>query len=154
MPDLIRYTLVQFNSVQQIISTVSIEQKNLKTLKRQHHNLSESANQISILQDDAHLYKLIPFQQKLEQNNLYPLKATQVEIFQVNVGKMCNQVCKHCHVDAGPDRKEIMTRETMKQCLEALRNNPSLKTVDLTGGNRVVNKAFMNYMEGKNSRGY
>ena len=57
---------------------------------------------------------------------LFPLKATGVEIFQVNVGKMCNQVCKHCHVDAGPDRKEIMTRETMQLCLNIL-NNTDIK---------------------------
>ena len=126
---------------------MSIEKTNLKTLKRQHHNLAESANQISILQDDAHLYKLVPFQQKLEENNLYPLKATQVEIFQVNVGKMCNQVCKHCHVDAGPDRKEIMTRETMQQCLDALMQNISLKTVDLTGGAPEMNPDFRWFVE-------
>jgi len=119
----------------------------MKTLKRQHHNLAESSAQISILQDDAHLYKLVPFQQKLEENNLYPLKATGVEVFQVNVGKMCNQVCKHCHVDAGPDRKEIMTRETMQQCLEALINNPFLKTVDLTGGAPEMNPDFRWFVE-------
>jgi len=119
----------------------------MKTLKRQHHNLADSSAQISILQDDAHLYKLVPFQQKLEEKNLYPLKATGVEIFQVNVGKMCNQVCKHCHVDAGPDRKEIMTRETMGQCLEALRNNTSLKTVDLTGGAPEMNPDFRWFVE-------
>jgi radical SAM/Cys-rich protein len=119
----------------------------MKTLKRQHHNLAESSAQISILQDDAHLYKLVPFQQKLEENNLYPLKATGVEVFQVNVGKMCNQVCKHCHVDAGPDRKEIMTRETMKQCLKALINNPSLKTADLTGGAPEMNPDFRWFVE-------
>ncbi len=110
-----------------------VNEKNLKSLKRQHHNLAESANQISILEDDAHLYRLVPFQQKMEESNLYPLKAREIEVFQVNVGKMCNQVCKHCHVDAGPDRKEIMTRETMQLSLEALMNNPSLITVGLTG---------------------
>ncbi len=139
--------LYNCNSIQQIISIVRIEKKNLKTLKRQHHNLADAGNQISILQDDAHLYKLVPFQQKLEENNLYPLKATQVEIFQVNVGKMCNQVCKHCHVDAGPDRKEIMTKETMQQCLDALMKNPSLKTVDLTGGAPEMNPDFRWFVE-------
>jgi MoaA/NifB/PqqE/SkfB family radical SAM enzyme len=53
----------------------------------------------------------------LEQNkeiNLNPLQPTNLEVFQINLGKMCNQVCTHCHVDAGPDRKEIMTKETME----------------------------------------
>ncbi|HVE60559.1 MAG TPA: hypothetical protein VNA26_01980, partial [Chitinophagaceae bacterium] len=119
----------------------------IKTLKRQHHNLADSSIQISILQDDAHLYKLIPFQQKLEENSLFPLKPTGIEIFQVNVGKMCNQVCKHCHVDAGPDRKEIMTRQTMQICLNALMQNPFLKTVDLTGGAPEMNPDFRWFVE-------
>ncbi len=55
-----------------------------------------------------------------------PLTPTETAIFQVNIGKMCNQVCRHCHVDAGPDRKEIMTQETMQQCLDGLKDNPSL----------------------------
>ena len=49
------------------------------------------------------------FHDLLKKQNLYPLNTTSLDILQINVGKMCNQVCKHCHVDAGPDRKEIMT---------------------------------------------
>jgi radical SAM/Cys-rich protein len=123
------------------------EKNNLKTLKRQHHDLSNSEVQIGILEDEQHLYHLVPFQQKLEEANLFPLKPTEIEIFQVNVGKMCNQVCKHCHVDAGPDRKEIMTRETMQLCLNALMNNTSLKTVDLTGGAPEMNPDFRWFVE-------
>lgn len=121
--------------------------KNRGSLKRQHHQLADATAQVSILQDDQYLYKLVPFQQKLEESGLYPLKPTGVQIFQVNVGKMCNQVCKHCHVDAGPDRKEIMTRETMQQCLDALRNSPSLKIVDLTGGAPEMNPNFRWFVE-------
>lgn len=120
---------------------------NLKTLQRQHHQLADASAQVSILQDDEHLYKLIPFQQKLEESGLYPLVSTGIEVFQVNVGKMCNQVCKHCHVDAGPDRKEIMTKETMQQCLNALRKNPLLRTVDLTGGAPEMNPHFRWFVE-------
>jgi radical SAM/Cys-rich protein len=54
---------------------------------------------------------------------------------------MCNQVCKHCHVDAGPDRKEIMTLETMQLCLVAIQN-PTIKIVDLTGGAPELNPNF------------
>lgn len=114
----------------------------MKTLQRQQHGLADASAQVSILQDDQHLYKLIPFQQKLEESNLFPLKPSQIEVFQVNIGKMCNQVCKHCHVDAGPDRKEIMTIETMEQCLEALKKHPGLKIVDLTGGAPEMNPNF------------
>ncbi len=119
----------------------------MKTLNKLHHQLAESSAQLAILDDDAHLYSLVPFQQKLEQHNLFPLMATAVSIFQVNVGKMCNQVCKHCHVDAGPDRKEIMTRDTMQLCLKALAANPSLHTVDLTGGAPEMNPDFRWFVE-------
>ena len=122
----------------------------MKSLKSQGSILADSHEQIEILEhgqnhDDA--FMLVPFQQKLEDIGLYPLKPTGIEIFQVNVGKMCNQVCKHCHVDAGPDRKEIMTRETMQQCIEVIRNNPSLKTVDLTGGAPEMNPDFRWFVE-------
>jgi radical SAM/Cys-rich protein len=60
---------------------------------------------------------------------------------------MCNQTCKHCHVDAGPDRKEIMTRVTMEQCLHALRANPDLQTVDLTGGAPEMHPDFRWFVE-------
>ncbi|MEO6667871.1 MAG: arsenosugar biosynthesis radical SAM (seleno)protein ArsS, partial [Ferruginibacter sp.] len=92
-------------------------------------------------------FALVPFQQKLEQSNLYPLRPTQVEIFQVNIGKMCNQTCGHCHVDAGPDRKEIMTKETMQQCIDVLKQNPELKTVDITGGAPEMNPNFRWFIE-------
>lgn len=120
---------------------------NRRSLQRQQHPLADAKAQVSLLQDDQHLYRMIPFQQKLEESGLYPLRPTGVEIFQVNVGKMCNQVCRHCHVDAGPDRREIMTRETMEQCLDALRRNPSLKKVDITGGAPEMNPHFRWFVE-------
>jgi radical SAM/Cys-rich protein len=55
-------------------------------------------------------------------------------ILQINVGKWCNQTCKHCHVDAGPLKKEAMSMEIAQQCLKILEENPSLTTLDLTGG--------------------
>ncbi len=120
------------------------KQKEAKTsLLYQHNQLADVHVQLNILEHGQTAdYALIPFQQKLEESGLLPLKPTGIQIFQVNVGKMCNQVCKHCHVDAGPDRKEIMTQETMEQCLTALRNNPSLQTVDLTGGAPEMNPHF------------
>jgi radical SAM/Cys-rich protein len=120
----------------------------MKSLKAQHNILSDSSEQIQILEHGTNGdFALVPFQQKLEESGLFPLKPTGIQIFQVNVGKMCNQVCKHCHVDAGPDRKEIMTVETMQQCLEALKNNPLLRTVDLTGGAPEMNPDFRWFVE-------
>jgi len=120
----------------------------MKSLKAQHSILADAHEQLEILEHGvANDFVLVPFQQKLEESGLYPLKPTGIQIFQVNVGKMCNQVCKHCHVDAGPDRKEIMTRETMQQCLDALKNNPQLQTVDLTGGAPEMNPDFRWFAE-------
>jgi radical SAM/Cys-rich protein len=122
----------------------------MKSLKASSNKLSDVHEQLEVLENGTHpedLYRIIPFQQKLEESGLYPLKATQVEILQINVGKMCNQVCKHCHVDAGPDRKEIMTIDTMQQCIDVIKNNPSLKTVDLTGGAPEMNPDFRWFVE-------
>jgi radical SAM/Cys-rich protein len=121
----------------------------MKTLKAQHHLLADTLEQVEILEHgtSGHAYSLVPFQQKLEADGLFPLKPVQLEVFQVNLGKMCNQVCRHCHVDAGPDRREIMTRETMQQCLEILSGNPSFKTVDLTGGAPEMNPDFRWFVE-------
>jgi radical SAM/Cys-rich protein len=74
----------------------------------------------------------VSFKEKLKQNDL-DLHTTEVEILQVNVGKLCNQACKHCHVDASPTRTEIMQRETIDACLEVLREN-KIPTLDITGG--------------------
>ena len=120
----------------------------MKSLQAQHSLLANAREQIEILEHgDRDNFSLIPFQQKLETTNLFPLNATGITVFQVNLGKMCNQVCKHCHVDAGPDRKEIMSRETMQQCLVALKNNPQLTTVDLTGGAPEMNPDFRWFVE-------
>ena len=51
-----------------------------------------------------------PFEEKMRTAGLDPLRAIGIAVFQINVGKLCNQACHHCHVDAGPDRKEVMGR--------------------------------------------
>ncbi|MEO6549028.1 MAG: arsenosugar biosynthesis radical SAM (seleno)protein ArsS [Ferruginibacter sp.] len=115
----------------------------MKSLKAQHNILANASSQIEIIEHgQTGDFALIPFQEKLEQSNLYPLKPMQVEILQLNIGKMCNQTCRHCHVDAGPDRKEIMTKETMQQCIEVLQKYEQLTTVDLTGGAPEMNPDF------------
>ncbi len=112
----------------------------MKSLKAMFHELADSEHQLEILEKDPERFP--PFASKLKNIGLLPLKPTAVEVFQVNMGKMCNQVCKHCHVDAGPDRKEIMTKETMQQCLDVIAANPSLKIIDLTGGAPEMNPHF------------
>ena len=84
----------------------------------------------------------ITFQDKLTGAGLWPLMATGIETLQVNVGKRCNQACKHCHVEAGPNRTESMTRETAGQVIDALRRHPDIKTLDITGGAPELNPNF------------
>ncbi len=61
------------------------------------------------------------------------LRSNAIDTLQVNVGKLCNQACKHCHVDASPRRTEIMSRETVEDCLNVLRKY-EIPTLDITGG--------------------
>jgi radical SAM/Cys-rich protein len=86
------------------------------------------------------------FNQKLKSCNEFPLKPSGIEIFQMNIGYMCNQTCKHCHVDAGPDRKEIMTKETMEECLTLIAKY-KFPTIDLTGGAPEMNPNFRWFVE-------
>lgn len=116
----------------------------MKTLLRQHDPLASSDRQLEILSGCAS--GGAPFEQRLAKHGLLPLKPTGIEILQVNVGKQCNQTCRHCHVDAGPDRKEMMSRETFEQCLEVLRKNP-VSTVDITGGAPEIHPLFRWFVE-------
>lgn len=109
------------------------------TLKKSRHPFSISDYQINILEN--RIKKPISFKDKLKEIGLFPLKPWELTIFQINIGKMCNQTCNHCHVDAGPDREEIMTHETMEQCIHAMKQGP-FSTVDLTGGAPEKNPNF------------
>ena len=84
---------------------------------------------------------MIGFEEKLVQIGQWPLKAAGVETLQVNVGKLCNQTCRHCHVDAGPTRTEIMPREIADLVVSVLRRY-DIKTVDITGGAPELNPNF------------
>ena len=90
------------------------------------------------------------FHEKL--HGLHPLRATAISVLQINVGKLCNQTCRHCHVDAGPDRREIMTPETADQCLAAL-DRSDVRTVDITGGAPELAPVFRPLVLGAKERG-
>ena len=80
------------------------------------------------------------------------LRAGEIEIFQINLGKLCNMTCRHCHVDAGPDRgSEVMDRATVEACLRAL-DRTRAHTVDLTGGAPELNPHFRKLVEECSSR--
>ena len=71
-----------------------------------------------------------------------------VEIFQLNIGKLCNQTCSHCHVDAGPDKKkENMSRADLERCLEIIASVPSIHSVDITGGAPEMHPDFRWFVE-------
>lgn len=118
-----------------------------KSLKARHNELSKTERQLEILEGGLFRSGELPyFRDKIAASGNFPLKPKKLEILQINVGYMCNQVCEHCHVDAGPDRKEIMTLETMKQCLEVIRNTGA-HTLDLTGGAPEMNPNFRWFVE-------
>lgn len=120
----------------------------IKSLKSQKHTYADPLIQLDVLQQSVRQGERYPaFADRLKGYGLFPLRPTGITILQVNLGKMCNQTCKHCHVDAGPDRKEIMTRDTMRLCLEALQHAPETNTVDLTGGAPEMNPDFRWFVE-------
>ncbi|WP_299338773.1 arsenosugar biosynthesis radical SAM (seleno)protein ArsS [uncultured Psychroserpens sp.] len=118
-----------------------------QSLHKKGSDLAQSNRQLEILSNGIFQNGDLPkFKDKISETNQFPLKAKQLEILQINVGYMCNQVCEHCHVDAGPDRKEIMTRDTMLQCLEVIKNSGA-HTLDLTGGAPEMNPDFRWFVE-------
>ncbi|GAA4238612.1 arsenosugar biosynthesis radical SAM protein ArsS [Postechiella marina] len=118
-----------------------------KSLQKRDSDLANSNRQLEILSNGIFKNGELPtFKDKISETGQFPLKAKKLEILQINVGYMCNQVCDHCHVDAGPDRKEIMTRDTMRQCLEVIKNTGA-HTLDLTGGAPEMNPDFRWFVE-------
>ncbi len=102
----------------------------MRSLQARRAPLADAAAQRAIL--DA-LPLARTFEQALAAGGLAPLRPTGIDVLQVNVGKVCNQACRHCHVDAGPDRREAMSEATMEECLAALAVT-DIPIVDITGG--------------------
>ncbi|WP_070138400.1 arsenosugar biosynthesis radical SAM (seleno)protein ArsS [Crocinitomix algicola] len=112
-----------------------------KSLLAQSHTFANSQKQLAHLNGPFFENDNLTFQEHLKNNGHSTLKPTGLDIFQINLGYMCNQTCKHCHVDAGPDRKEIMTRDTMQICVDLVRKH-KFSTIDLTGGAPEMNPDF------------
>ncbi|MGE0760851.1 MAG: arsenosugar biosynthesis radical SAM (seleno)protein ArsS [Pirellulaceae bacterium] len=108
------------------------------TLLRQGNSLSHASEQLQMLQRPDGRRR---FDQALDEHGITPLRAGGIEVLQVNLGKLCNQTCRHCHVDAGPDRREIMKRGTIVQCLKSLAEG-GIPTLDITGGAPEMNPHF------------
>jgi len=99
--------------------------------------LAAAAEQLRILQSAGHR----PFEAALTEAGLAPLQAAGIQVLQINVGRVCNQTCLHCHVDAGPDRRESMSGEVAEACLRVLAET-AIPTLDITGGAPELNPNF------------
>ncbi len=86
-----------------------------------------------------------PFDATLASHGL-TLARGPLDILHINTGKLCNQACLHCHVEAGPKRTEVMERSTMDRLLTLLAAAPTVRTVDLTGGAPELNPEFRRFV--------
>ncbi|MEL6863217.1 MAG: arsenosugar biosynthesis radical SAM (seleno)protein ArsS [Bacteroidota bacterium] len=122
---------------------MAIKQRS-KSLKSRDNQLSDTFFQLNVLNGKELVDSQFPsFTSKLADLGHLPLRPSNIEIFQLNIGKLCNQTCAHCHVDAGPDRKEEnMGRAQLERCLEIIAATPSIHTVDITGGAPEMNAHF------------
>ena len=82
------------------------------------------------------------FEQVLSKHGVEALKRALTTTLQINMGKLCNMACQHCHVDAGPKRREIMTAAVADRILELIRRSPAIAIVDITGGAPELNPNF------------
>jgi len=82
------------------------------------------------------------FQRALTQHRIQPLRRTGVETLQVNLGKRCNQACRHCHVDASPTRTEAASDSVIARIIWLLERSASIHTVDITGGAPELHPGF------------
>lgn len=108
------------------------------TLLRRQSSLAMPEEQLRILDSVA---EVPSFQETLRIHDRTALDAEGIEVLQVNVGKQCNQTCRHCHVDAGPERRESMSREVAAACLRVLEAG-GISTLDITGGAPEMNPHF------------
>lgn len=127
---------------------MAIKQRS-KSLKSRGNHLSDTFFQLNVLNGQQLVDEKFPdFSNKVADQGFEALQPVGIEIFQINIGKLCNQTCAHCHVDAGPDRKEEnMDRATLEKCLEIIASLPGVHTVDITGGAPEMNPHFRWFVE-------
>ncbi|MFT5302683.1 MAG: radical SAM/Cys-rich protein [Mariniblastus sp.] len=113
------------------------------SLKHRGNPLANAAEQLVVLTPDQSATR---FSSRLKASGIDGLTADRIEIMQVNLGKLCNMTCDHCHVDAGPDRREIMQRSDIETCIDILKRHPGIQTLDLTGGAPEMNPHFREFV--------
>jgi radical SAM/Cys-rich protein len=115
------------------------------SLQRRAAPLASSHEQLRVLAGLPLLRNGAPVQFDTQVGGV--LKPAKLDIFQVNLGKLCNMTCKHCHVDAGPDRTDAMMNDaTVDRVIAALRKS-SAHTVDLTGGAPELHPRFLDIVQ-------
>jgi radical SAM/Cys-rich protein len=87
------------------------------------------------------------FSEHLATHGISPLRRGRTATVQVNLGKLCNQACHHCHVDAGPKRTESMTAPTAARVERLVENSREVEIVDFTGGAPELNPSFRPLVE-------
>lgn len=123
---------------------MAVKQKT-KSLSARNNDLSSGFIQLQVLNGKHNKGQTIfpSFAEKVRLSKEKGLLAGQPEIFQLNIGKLCNQSCAHCHVDAGPDkREENMSRENLETALRIIQKSDSIHTVDITGGAPEMHPEF------------
>lgn len=115
----------------------------LPTLQKQRHPLASGVAQRRRL---AEIPLARSFETALESAGLHPLRAEGIDVLQVNIGRKCNQTCHHCHVDAGPDRTEMMPDDVVNRCLDVLAGS-AIPTLDITGGAPELHPRFRHIVE-------
>lgn len=110
----------------------------LLTLANSRHPLADAATQRATL---AALPMARVFEKAVASAGHAPLRTTDIGVLQINVGKRCNQACHHCHVDAGPDRQEVMPPDVVDACLRFLEAS-DIPTADITGGAPELHPSF------------
>src|SRR5688500_16533935 len=106
----------------------------LPTLLNTRNPLADAATQRAAL--DA-----LPLARRFADSLGAPLRADGISVLQINVGRRCNQACRHCHVDAGPDRTEVMPADVVEACLRFLEST-AIPTIDITGGAPELHPQF------------
>ena len=119
---------------------MSIKQRS-KSLQLRHADLAKPAFQLNVL-NNAIYHDFIRFSEKLKNVGFVAVTPSSIKTLQINIGKLCNQSCAHCHVDAGPDRvTELMSEENLEICIKILKEN-NFSTLDITGGAPEMHPKF------------
>ena len=127
----------------------AVGERRTGSLRSRTHALADPAAQRQLL---AACGPTLSFSGAIAAAGLPPLRSLAIDVMQINVGKFCNQTCRHCHVDAGPDRQEIMSSAIVDQCLDRLAAS-DIGTVDITGGAPELHERFRDIVEDASALG-